>query len=85
MKDRLPAEIINRRKKGFGIPIGKWINKELKDFVLDTLSESKIKSEGIFNYDQIKVLLDQHAQGKKDNRKAIWTLVIFESWLKRWV
>lgn len=84
MADKLPKEIINRPKKGFGIPVAKWISEDLKDFVLDILAESKIKREGIFNYDYIKILLEDHLSGRKDHRKRLWALIIFEEWLNQW-
>ncbi|MCF7835507.1 MAG: asparagine synthase (glutamine-hydrolyzing) [Candidatus Marinimicrobia bacterium] len=84
MKDKLPKNIVCRKKKGFGIPVAKWIRDDLKDFTLDLFEEDKIKEQGIFNYSFIKQLLDEHFSGKKDNRKKLWTLMIFQMWYKRW-
>jgi len=84
MKDRLPHEIVFRPKKGFGIPVAKWIKSDLKNFVLDIFSKSRIKKEGIFNYSYINQLLKEHFKSQKDNRKALWTLIVFELWLKKW-
>ena len=49
MSDKLPANIINRSKKGFGVPVAKWLNNELKDFTDDLLSYDYIKKQGIFS------------------------------------
>ncbi len=76
----LPDEIIDRRKKGFGIPIARWLRNELKTFMLDCLAESKIKRQGIFNYAYIKKLIDDHLERKLDNRKALWSLLVFQIW-----
>jgi len=84
MKNKLPKNIIYRSKKGFGIPIAKWIRNELKDFVLELFEEKKIKNQGIFNYIYIKQLLKEHFSGQKDNRKLLWTLMIFQMWLEKW-
>lgn len=84
MKDKLPRNIINRPKKGFGIPVAKWINKELKDFTLDLLNESDIKKQGIFNYSEIKKILDEHLNKKADHRKKLWTLLMFQQWYQEW-
>ena len=80
MKDQLPGKIINRPKKGFGIPVAKWIKKEQKDFILSLLDEKKIKDNNIFNYSIIKNLLSEHFSNKKDNRKKLWTLISFQLW-----
>lgn len=82
-KQFLPKEIVYRRKKGFGIPLAFWIRNELKDFVLDIFCEDKIKKEGFFQYGYIKKLLTEHFANRSDNHKQIWTLLMFELWLKK--
>jgi len=84
MKDKLPKNIINRPKKGFGVPIAKWINSELKDFTFDLLNERDIEKQGIFNYSEIKKILNEHMDKKVDHRKKIWTLLMFQGWYRRW-
>jgi len=76
----LPDAIIDRRKKGFGIPIARWLRNELKTFMLDSLEETKIKRQGLFNYTYIKKLIDDHLESKVDNRKALWSLLVFQIW-----
>jgi len=85
VKELLPKGIACRKKKGFGIPIARWFKNELKGFVLDVLAEDKINREGFFNYAYIKRLLDEHFEGKKDNRKQLWTLLVFELWYDRFM
>lgn len=82
MKKILPRQIIQREKKGFGIPIAHWIKHELKDFTLNLLSKENIIKHDIFNYSFIQNLLNEHFNGIKDNRKKIWTLIAFQLWQK---
>lgn len=84
-KKILPTRIINRPKKGFGIPVAKWINRELKEIILDLLSEENIRKEGLFNYSYIKHILKEHFDCKKDNRKLIWTLFMFGLWKNKYL
>ncbi len=84
MADKLPKNIVYRPKKGFGMPIGRWLKKELRDLALNLFQPEKIKREGIFNPAFISQLLNEHFSGKKDNRKQIWTLMVFEMWLEKW-
>ncbi len=84
LSKKLPKHILQRPKKGFGIPIGKWFRDDLKPLVLDVFSEEKIKREGFFEYPYIKKLLDEHIGGKRDHRKKLWTLFVFEQWLSEW-
>lgn len=84
-KGILPESIIHRQKKGFGIPISRWLTSELKDFMLDYLSEEKIKRQGFFNYPYIKILIDDHVRKKMDNRKLLWPLLVFQLWHERFI
>lgn len=78
VRSLLPENIINRKKKGFGIPVAVWLKKELKEFILEVLNkDNKMK---LFNQLYIKNLLYQHFSGNIDNRKKIWTLFMFELW-----
>ncbi|MGA1869980.1 MAG: asparagine synthase (glutamine-hydrolyzing) [bacterium] len=81
----LPRSIINRKKKGFGIPISQWIKGELHDLFHDMLSPEKIKREGIFDSEFIASLLDDHIKSRKNNRKALWTLFMFEQWVNSYL
>jgi asparagine synthase (glutamine-hydrolysing) len=80
----LPAEILQRKKKGFNMPVAKWFKGELRGLVEDTFSEERIRSGGIFNPTEIRQLVTDHFSGKRDNRKPLWTLLIFELWRERW-
>ncbi len=82
-RDMLPAYILKRPKKGFGIPVAKWFRKELKEYLLSVLSEDQINKAGIFDAKFIRTILDEHFSGKKDNRKLLWTLLIFQQWYER--
>lgn len=80
----LPKEIVHRKKKGFGIPISKWIKKDLKGLFLENLAPEKIRAEGFFRPEYVQTLLADHLDGRKDNRKHLWTLLMFELWLKEY-
>lgn len=81
----LPRNIIHRQKKGFGIPLAKWLNAELKDFMLDYLSEERIRKQGLFHYPYVKRLIDEQLSRAKDHREPLWTLLVFQGWYERYV
>ena len=85
MKGVLPDNIMARPKKGFNIPVARWFRNELKELLLDTLSQEKIEREGLFSYQAVQHLLDDHFSGRRDNRKQLWTLLVFELWYDRWL
>ncbi|MGA1825289.1 MAG: asparagine synthase (glutamine-hydrolyzing) [bacterium] len=84
-RDFLPHHIINRKKKGFGIPIAQWIKLELHDLFHDMLSADRIKREGLFNPTFVSSLLDDHITCRSNNRKALWTLFMFEQWVNTYL
>jgi len=85
MEDKLPGSIVYRKKKGFGIPLSHWLRNELKEFCDGLLSEEKIKNQGLFNYNYIARLKQEHFDENKDNRKKLWTLMAFMIWYERFM
>jgi asparagine synthase (glutamine-hydrolysing) len=84
MKNLLPEEIIQRKKKGFGVPIAKWVKGPLKELFGDLLSYDRIKKEGFLNPSYVNSLLQDHLANKRDNRKQLWTLLVWELWANRY-
>jgi len=84
MKNWLPDEVIQRPKKGFGVPIAKWIKGPLRELFGDLLSPDRIKREGFLNPDYVATLLRDHLLNRKDNRKQLWTLLVLELWVNRY-
>jgi asparagine synthase (glutamine-hydrolysing) len=84
MNNWLPKELINRPKKGFGVPIAKWVKGPLKELFGDLLSPDRIGREGFLNPDYVNNLLQDHLVNRKDNRKQLWTLLVWELWLNRY-
>jgi asparagine synthase (glutamine-hydrolysing) len=80
MRDRLPRDVIERPKKGFGMPVAKWVKGELRALVRDTFAPERLKRRGLFNPEYVQRLLDEHERGAADHRKLIWTLLMFELW-----
>jgi asparagine synthase (glutamine-hydrolysing) len=85
MASKLPQAVIKRPKKGFNMPVAHWINYEWRDLVLDMMSEKRIKRQGLFNYDYVKHLLDEHFARRRDNRKMLWTLLMFQMWYHKYI
>ncbi len=80
----IPDEIIDRPKKGFGMPIGEWIRGPLNDLAHDLLSQPKLRREGLLDPLEVHRLLDEHERGFADHRKPLWTLLAFELWMERY-
>jgi asparagine synthase (glutamine-hydrolysing) len=85
VKDLVPEEVMNRPKQGFGIPIRKWINQELRETMRDTLKDPVTRQRGYFDYSYIDVLLNEHERGRRDHSYALWTLLMLELWHRRFL
>jgi asparagine synthase (glutamine-hydrolysing) len=81
-KDLLPAEIFSRKKKGFELPLWKWLKNELKnDIETKWLSEKTITEQGLFNYNTIHKLKQRlYSDNPGDTPAQIWALIIFQNW-----
>ena len=80
MKDLLPAEILHRPKKGFGIPIAEWLKGRLNSLMHDMLSQQRLASQGLFNAEYVQQLIREHESGKASHHKELWTLLVFQLW-----
>ncbi|GAB4001851.1 asparagine synthase (glutamine-hydrolyzing) [Spirosoma daeguense] len=85
MRGKIPDDIIDRPKKGFGIPLSQWLRNELRPLCDDLLSEASLKQHGLFNYDYVAKLKNEHYAGKQNNRKLLWTLMVFQQWYRHYV
>jgi asparagine synthase (glutamine-hydrolysing) len=80
LRGMLPDRILDRPKKGFGIPVAHWFRGPLKQQLLDVLSPERLQRERFFEPAAVGRLIDEHLAGRRDNRKQLWTLFAFELW-----
>jgi asparagine synthase (glutamine-hydrolysing) len=82
MQGRLPDEIINRRKTGFAVPLAQWFRGPLRQRVERLHESPALLSCGFFEPRGVAAIVAAHVEGKRDNSRAIWSLVMFEAFLK---
>jgi len=80
LRGLLPNSILNRPKKGFGIPVANWFRGPLKEQMLSVLSPERVARKGFFDPAAVAALVGDHLSGRRDNRKQLWTLFVFELW-----
>ncbi len=80
MRDRLPSDVINRPKKGFGIPVAAWLQGPLDPLVDDLLSPGRLSEAGYLDAGRVRRLVDEHRRNERNHRKILWTLLSFELW-----
>jgi asparagine synthase (glutamine-hydrolysing) len=78
--DLLPPANVNRRKMGFGVPVGVWFRRELRDFVRDVLLSKQAAERGYFNRLEVERLVTEHQAGRADYAFQLWSLLMLELW-----
>jgi len=77
----VPRELTDRPKMGFGVPIGRWLRRELREWAGDLLSPAKIRREGFLNPTLVERYWQQHVDGRADWATPLWIVLMFQSWL----
>jgi asparagine synthase (glutamine-hydrolysing) len=85
LRKLLPAENLDRRKMGFGVPIGHWFRGELQPFLRETLLAEGALKRGLFKPDAVKRLVELHTRGERDHSPQLWTLLMLELWFQRFI
>lgn len=80
MGDRLPAFVIDRPKKGFGIPVAEWLKGPLTPLVEELLNDRRTADAGYFDPMKVRRMIDEHRRDERNHRKTLWTLLNFELW-----
>jgi len=80
----LPKDVLYRRKRGLSVPVAGWINHGLRAEVDRLLAPEKLRREGLMNEQHVSELLAAHRDGRANNGKALWAIVMLEYWLERW-
>ena len=83
MRSKLPPRVADRTKKGFGIPVAKWLKGELRELMQDKLSAATLKRHHLFNPGYVQELISEHTQGVRNHRKLLWNLLMFVLWAER--
>jgi len=84
LKGSVPPSILKRGKKGFGMPVAKWLTGPLRPLAEEMFSESRLKRDGFFDPGIVRGLFDDHMSGRVDQRKLLWTLMSFQLWHDKW-
>ncbi len=82
LRGRLPDEILDRPKKGFGIPLAKWLRDDLHEWASATLDALDEDLGHLVRVDHARALLADHRARRADNRKQLWTLLCLGVWAR---
>jgi asparagine synthase (glutamine-hydrolysing) len=85
LRKLLPSENLNRRKMGFGVPIGHWFRGTMQPFLREVLLSERATRRGLFKPEVVRSLIDQHARAERDHSHQLWTFLMLELWFQRFI
>jgi len=83
MEPMLSDDILYRPKMGFSVPLARWFRGPLKQRVRDAILGERLASTGWFNPVYLRHLVDAHQSGASDYSAPLWTLLMFEAFLRQ--
>ncbi|MGQ5522105.1 XrtA/PEP-CTERM system amidotransferase [Chitinimonas sp. PSY-7] len=82
MEPYLPDDVLYRPKMGFAVPLARWFRGPLKQRVRDAVLGPRLAATGWFNQEYLRHLVDTHQAGTRDYSAPLWTLLMFEAFLR---
>jgi asparagine synthase (glutamine-hydrolysing) len=82
LEPHLPNDIMYRAKKGFSIPLAAWLRGPLRQDVRKAVLGARLLDTGIFNRRYLEQLVTEHESGSGDHSVALWSLMMFEAFLR---
>ena len=82
MEPHLPDSVLYRPKMGFAVPLARWFRGPLRERLRGALLNGRMAESGMFNQGNIEQILTQHESGARDHSTPIWTLLMFDAFLR---
>jgi len=82
LEPQLPNDVLYRPKMGFAVPLARWFRGPLKQRVRDAVLGERLSDTGCFNRPYLQQLLDEHQSGARDHSAPLWSLLMFEAFLR---
>jgi len=85
LENYLPNDVIYRPKTGFGVPLRRWMRKELREYLGENLSFQSVKDRGLFNPKAVRKLIEDNDKGKIDASYTLFSLLCIELWCRNFI
>jgi asparagine synthase (glutamine-hydrolysing) len=76
----VPRELIDRPKRGFGVPIKDWLRDQLRPWAEELLSDTFLRAQGIFDAKNVRQAWAQHQCGWDNHAEMLWSILMFQAW-----
>ncbi len=84
-ENRLPHDILYRKKQGFRVPLSRWLREDLKNYIQDTIFSNKSGIYEYLNQSYVKAMWESHLKGINDYSSQIWNIFMFELWRRQFL
>ena len=81
----IPKEIMDRPKMGFGVPVAKWLQHELKFYADEFMNDQAFAAHGLFRQEEIDLIKKKFFSGDKNYYGLFWYILVFQMWYKKWM
>jgi asparagine synthase (glutamine-hydrolysing) len=81
----VPKQLMERPKMGFGVPLENWLRVELKDMLMDNLSDNLVSQQGIFKLEKVQNMRAGFLSGKPIESERLARLLFFQLWYAKWL
>jgi asparagine synthase (glutamine-hydrolysing) len=83
MEPHLPHDVMYRPKMGFAVPLMRWFRGPLRDRVRSALLDGELSRTGYFERSYLEHMVDAHTAGRRDYSSPLWSLLMFEAFLRK--
>lgn len=83
LEPHLPHDVLYRPKMGFAVPLSAWFRGPLRQRVRDAVLGDTLRDTGLFDNDSLTRLVDEHQSGAAEHSAPLWSLLMFESFVRR--
>jgi asparagine synthase (glutamine-hydrolysing) len=85
LRNDLPSEVLTRRKQGFGVPLDAWLRGPLRPRMEEWLEPRRLATQGLFEPATVSRLMSEHLGGRRNHRKVLWALMMFQAWCEHYL
>jgi asparagine synthase (glutamine-hydrolysing) len=85
IKGLLPDPVLQKPKTGFGVPLAKWLRRELAPLLQEVLLDERCRKRGLFQPVFPRRMVDEHLSGSRDWSNRLWALLFLESWFREFI